>query len=75
MPSHAQNGHTNNCFNISHDSRQCFDYCFVFPTSFGGFLHLASSMQLAVVVVVDALGPELVLEFAPVESGLSQLDL
>nr|GEX17026.1 hypothetical protein [Tanacetum cinerariifolium] len=32
-------------------------------------------MQLAVVVFVDARGPELVLEFAPVESGLSQLDL
>ncbi|GJS29578.1 hypothetical protein Tco_0490198 [Tanacetum coccineum] len=72
MPSHVQNGHINNCFNISQDSRQCFDYCLVFPTSFGGFLHLASSMQLAVVVLVDALGPELVLEFAPVESGLSQ---
>ncbi|GJU05553.1 glutamate receptor 2.9-like protein [Tanacetum coccineum] len=40
-----------------------------------GFLHLASSMQLDVVFLVDALGPELVLGFAPVESGLSQLDL
>ncbi|GKB76597.1 hypothetical protein Tco_0943492, partial [Tanacetum coccineum] len=30
---------------------------------------------LAVVVLGDALGPELVLEFAPVESSLSQLDL
>ncbi|GKA86083.1 hypothetical protein Tco_0807794, partial [Tanacetum coccineum] len=63
-----------------HDSRQCFDYCLVFPTSMGGFLHLASSMQLVVVVLVVlelvlALGPELVLEFAPVELGLSQLDL
>ncbi|GKA28704.1 hypothetical protein Tco_0714949 [Tanacetum coccineum] len=46
-----------------------------FPNSFGGFLHLASSMQLVVVVHVYALGPELVLGFALVESGLSQLDL
>ncbi|GKD39153.1 hypothetical protein Tco_1259360, partial [Tanacetum coccineum] len=84
MPSHVQNGHINNCFNISQDSRQCFDYCLVFPTYFGGFLHLASSMQLVVVVLmvlelvvelVLAFGPELVLEFAPVELGLSQLDL
>nr|GEX31501.1 hypothetical protein [Tanacetum cinerariifolium] len=57
------------------DSRQCCNYGLVFPTSFGGFLHLASSMQLVVVVLVDALSPELVLEFAPIESGLSQLDL
>ncbi|GJZ88485.1 hypothetical protein Tco_0660267 [Tanacetum coccineum] len=57
------------------DSSQCFDYCFVFLTSFGGFLHLASSMQLAVVVLVAALAPEFVLRFAPLESGLSQLDL
>ncbi|GJT98967.1 hypothetical protein Tco_1094485 [Tanacetum coccineum] len=75
MPSHVQNRHINNCFNISQDSRQCFDYCLIFPTSFGGFLHLASSMQLAVVVLVNALGPKLVLGFAPVKSGLSQLDL
>ncbi|GJR21366.1 hypothetical protein Tco_0969893 [Tanacetum coccineum] len=75
MPLHVQNGHINNCFNISQDSRQCFDYCLVFSTSIGGFLHLASSMQLDVVVLVDALGPELVLEFSPVESGPSQLDL
>ncbi|GKA81051.1 hypothetical protein Tco_0787743 [Tanacetum coccineum] len=75
MPSHVQNGHINNCFNISQDSRQCFDYCLVFPTSFGGFLHLASSMQLVVVVLVDAFGPELVFGFALVESSLSQLDL
>ncbi|GKE15773.1 hypothetical protein Tco_1423350 [Tanacetum coccineum] len=54
---------------------KCFDYCLVFPASFGGFLNLASSMQLAVVVLVDALGLELVLEFDPVESCLSQLDL
>ncbi|GJT28916.1 hypothetical protein Tco_0909191 [Tanacetum coccineum] len=84
MPSHVQNGDINNCFNISVGSRQCFDYCLVFLTSFGGFLHLASSMQLDVVVLVVlelvvelvlALGPELVLKFAPVESGLSQFDL
>ncbi|GJX69683.1 hypothetical protein Tco_0305410 [Tanacetum coccineum] len=85
MPSHVQNGHINNCFNINQDSRQCFDYYLVFPTSFGGFLHLASSMQLAVVVLVVlelvvelvlALGPELVLEFAPVhvESVMVQLE-
>ncbi|GKE07974.1 hypothetical protein Tco_1411525 [Tanacetum coccineum] len=71
MPSHVQNGHTNNCFNISQDSRQCFDYCLVFLTSFGGFLHLTSLMQLVMVVLVDALG----LEFSLVEPGLSQLDL
>nr|GEU84128.1 hypothetical protein [Tanacetum cinerariifolium] len=59
----------------SQDSRQCFDYCLVFPTFFGGFLHLASSMQLAVVVFVAALAPEFVLGFALLESGLSQLDL
>ncbi|GJX74820.1 hypothetical protein Tco_0313415 [Tanacetum coccineum] len=69
MPLHVQNGHIKNCFNISQDSRKCFDYCLVFLNSFGGFLNLASSMQLAVVVLVDALGPELVLEFDPVESG------
>ncbi|GJZ75676.1 hypothetical protein Tco_0640141 [Tanacetum coccineum] len=49
-----------------------------------GFLHLASSMKLFVVVLVVlelvvelvlALGPELVLEFAPVKLGLSQLVL
>ncbi|GJX66192.1 hypothetical protein Tco_0300535 [Tanacetum coccineum] len=40
-----------------------------------GFLHLASSMQLAVVVLVAELGPEFVFGFAPVESSLSQLDL
>ncbi|GKE27622.1 hypothetical protein Tco_1443006, partial [Tanacetum coccineum] len=74
MPSHVQNRHINNCFNISQDSRQCFDYCLVFPTFFGGFLHLASLMQLVVVVLVAALAPEFVLGFAPLESGLSQLD-
>ncbi|GJR32812.1 hypothetical protein Tco_1090003 [Tanacetum coccineum] len=75
MPLHVKNGHINNCFNISEDSRQCFDYCLVFPTSFGGFLHLASPMQLVVVVLVAALAPEFVLGFALLESGLSQLDL
>ncbi|GKE12981.1 diacylglycerol kinase 5-like protein, partial [Tanacetum coccineum] len=40
-----------------------------------GFLHLASSKQLVVVVLVAELGPEFVLGFAPVESTLSQLDL
>ncbi|GKA92497.1 hypothetical protein Tco_0814422 [Tanacetum coccineum] len=59
----------------SQDSRRCFDYCLVFPTSFGGFLHLASSMQLVVVVLVAALAPEFVLGFTPLESGQSQLDL
>ncbi|GKC10014.1 hypothetical protein Tco_1001624 [Tanacetum coccineum] len=71
MPSHVQNGHINNYFNISQDSRQCL----IFPTSFGGFLHLASSMQLAVVVLVAALAPKFILGFALLESGLSQLDL
>ncbi|GJW82264.1 hypothetical protein Tco_0146239 [Tanacetum coccineum] len=60
-----------NYSNITPHSRQCFDYCLVFPTSFGGFLHLASLMQLAVVVLVAALAPELVLGFAPLESSLS----
>nr|GEX90071.1 hypothetical protein [Tanacetum cinerariifolium] len=69
---------------VNQDSRQCFDYCLIFLTSFGGLLHLASSMQLAVVVfgvrelvleLVLVLGPELVLEFAPVKLGLSQFDL
>ncbi|GKC24987.1 hypothetical protein Tco_1027137 [Tanacetum coccineum] len=59
----------------SQDSRQCFDYCLIFSTSFGGFLHLASSVQLDVVVLVDALAPEFVLRFALLESGLSKLDL
>nr|GEZ87937.1 hypothetical protein [Tanacetum cinerariifolium] len=40
-----------------------------------GFLHLASSKQLDVVVLVAELGLEFVLGFAPVESTLSQLDL
>ncbi|GKB74510.1 hypothetical protein Tco_0935922 [Tanacetum coccineum] len=74
--------------NFAKPKAVCFDYCLVFPTSFRGFLHLASSMQLAVVVLVVlelvvelvvelvlALGLELVLEFAPIELGLSQLDL
>ncbi|GJV44210.1 receptor-like protein kinase FERONIA [Tanacetum coccineum] len=81
---HVQNGHINKCFNISQDSRQCFDCCLVFPTFFGGLLNLASLMQLVVVVLVVlelvldlvvelvlALSPELVFEFAPVELGLS----
>ncbi|GJZ63726.1 hypothetical protein Tco_0620147 [Tanacetum coccineum] len=40
-----------------------------------GFLHLASSMQLGVVVLVAELDPEFVLRFALLESSLSQLDL
>nr|GEW62631.1 hypothetical protein [Tanacetum cinerariifolium] len=39
------------------------------------FLHLASLMQLVMVVLVAALAPEFVLGFALLESGLSQLDL
>ncbi|GJV76188.1 hypothetical protein Tco_1507772 [Tanacetum coccineum] len=54
---------------------KCFDYFLVFSTSFGGFLHLASSMQLAVIVLVAALAPEFVFGFAPLESSLSQLVL
>ncbi|GKF67910.1 hypothetical protein Tco_0197589, partial [Tanacetum coccineum] len=59
LPSHVQNGHINNYFNNSQDLRQCFDYWLVFLTSMGGFLHLASLMQHAVVALVDALGTEL----------------
>nr|GEZ28633.1 hypothetical protein [Tanacetum cinerariifolium] len=55
--------------------QECFDDCLVFLTSFGGFLHLAFSMQLDVVVLVGALGLEFVLGFAPLESSLSQLFL
>ncbi|GJZ58479.1 hypothetical protein Tco_0613973 [Tanacetum coccineum] len=64
-----------NCSNITPHSRQCFDYCLLFPTFFGGFLYLTSSMQLVVVVLVAALAPEFVLGFAPLESSLSQLVL
>ncbi|GJR26427.1 hypothetical protein Tco_1102659 [Tanacetum coccineum] len=64
-----------NCSNITPHSRQCFDYYLVFPTFFRGFLHLASSMQLIVVVLVGTLGLEFVLGFAPLESSLSQLVL
>nr|GEW26926.1 ribonuclease H-like domain-containing protein [Tanacetum cinerariifolium] len=41
----------------------------------GEFLHLASSMQLVVVVIVAALAPEFGLGFALLESCLYQLDL
>ncbi|GJT81091.1 hypothetical protein Tco_1055433 [Tanacetum coccineum] len=42
---------------------------------YGSFLHLTSSMQLVVVVLVAALAPESVLGFDPLESSLSQLVL
>ncbi|GJW29392.1 hypothetical protein Tco_0046267 [Tanacetum coccineum] len=64
-----------NCSNITPHSRQSFDYCLVFPTSLGGFLHLVSLMQLDVVVLVAALGSEFVFRFAPLKSSLSQLVL
>ncbi|GKD28814.1 hypothetical protein Tco_1239592 [Tanacetum coccineum] len=64
-----------NCSNITPHSSQCFDYYVVFPTSFGGFLHLVSSMLLVGVVLVAALGPKFVLGFALLESSLSPLVL
>nr|GEV76761.1 hypothetical protein [Tanacetum cinerariifolium] len=55
--------------------RQCFDYCLVFPTFFGGFLYLVSSMLLVVVLHVVVLGLRFVLVFALLDLSLSYLVL